>query len=154
MPEQFISTKGCVIVPSRKDSQGWYRLDGLDSGSEEAPILVLGAQVADTDIVFPMTAIGDIQIVTVFGRKIGDIQILGTVLCGTADTQGDSFGEVVQFFQANRVSKKMGPTRLSMPGGSNYNVLIHGLGLSQPDGQYNVQPFIIYGMIASPPKGE
>jgi len=154
MSLQFIPSKGCVYVPFRKEGQGWYKLAGLNAGSAESPILIVGAQLTDSDIVLPITALGDIQIVMVFGRQIGDVQVMGNVLCGEDASSGQSFAAVVSFFNAHRVSKSLTPVSLSLPGGQNYNIFINGLGLAQPDGQYNIQPFIIYGMIASPPGGE
>lgn len=154
MSTQFISSKGCVYTPLRKEAQGWYKLDGLEPGSAESPVLLLGAQITDSDIVFPVTALGDIQILTVFGRKIGEVQIMGHVLCGVDSSQGQSFRAVLSYFAAKRVSASQKPVSLSLPGGENYKIFLHGLGLAQPDGLYNVQPFIFYGMLASPGSGE
>lgn len=153
MSSQFIPAKGCVFVPQRREGQGWYRLEGLESGGEN-PIILVGAQLTDSDVVFPTVALGGLQVVVVFGRQIGDVQIIGNVLCGEDGTGGSSFGRVKSFFEGKRVSASKSPVSLSLPGGLNYKICLHGLGLSEPDGQYNIQPFILYGMIVSPPAGE
>lgn len=142
-------SKGCVYRPSKGIGGGWYNLEGLASGGG-SPILILGAQSTDLDLVFPVTALGNIKILYTFGQNFGNMQVMGAVLCGPAGSNGGSFGKVMSFFEAKRVAKSHTPVNLSIPGGRGYKVYVTGLGLAAPDAELHVQPFMIYGLIASP----
>jgi hypothetical protein len=158
MPSFFVPGKGCVYSPSGASGGGWYKLDGLAAGGAGGagggPVLILGAQLTDADLVNPVTALGNIKILYVFGQKFGEVQILGSVLCGPSGSNGGAFGQVTSFFEAHRVSNSESPVNLSIPGGKSYKIYVTGLGLAQPDAELHIQPFMIYGLIANPSGGE
>lgn len=152
MADIFISSRGCVFSPKQGGKGGgWYKLEGLES-SGESPILILGAQLTDSDSVLPSSAFGGIQTFYTFGRSIGDAQILGTILCGP--NSGDGFAAVKSFFDGARASAAKAAVNLSVPGNEAYKIVLTGLGLTQPDGELNIQPFLFYGFVASPSNGQ
>lgn len=157
MSNFFVPGKGCVYSPSGASGGGWYKLGGTlqgGGGEGQGPILILGAQITDSDLVLPVSALGNIKILYVFGQKFGEVQILGSVLCGPSDSNGGAFSQVMSYFEQARVSKDGRPIDLSIPGGRSYKVYITGLGLAQPDAVLHVQPFMFYGLIASPSNGQ
>lgn len=150
MADFFQGGRGCVYTPNNSGGGGWYRLEGLSGSSGGTPILILGAQSTDADLIFPVTALGNIQIVYTLGRRFGNIQILGTVLAGQSSSGGGGVGAVISYFETNRVSESQNPVNLSVPGGRGYKVYLTGFGLAEPDAEFNIQPFLFHGIIASP----
>lgn len=153
----FVPGKGCVYSPTGGSGGGWYKLDGLEGGggggAGSGPVLLLGAQLTDSDLVYPVTALGNVKILYTFGQRFGDAQITGAVLCGPAGTGGGKFGKVISFFESKRVSVSQTPVNLSVPGGKSYRIYLTGLGLAEPDPELHVQPFVLYGLVAQPSGG-
>lgn len=152
MSQLFAGCRGAVYTPLNVGSGGWYKLDGLTS-SPDNPVLIQGAQLTDSDLVLPVTALGNIKILYTLGQRFGDVQIIGSVLAGTVEGNGAAFGTVYQFFQKSRVTALKDSVKLSIPGGQAYRVYIVGLGLAEPDPQFHVQPFLLHGMIAGASSG-
>lgn len=149
--EIFASSKGCVFVPSPRGGGGAYALEGLDRGSAESPILIQGADLHDADILLPVSLLDGGKILYTFGRAWGDVSVAGVVLLGSA---GDgSLKKVKSWFESRRVggSTDPRPVNLSTPGGP-YKLYIHAFGLGMPDAEFHIQPFMVYGKIASPSK--
>ncbi len=144
----FQDSRGCVFTPSGAGGGGgWYKLAGLSS-SASAPILIVGAQTTDSDIIMPVTALGGIKICYTAGKAFGNVQITGAVLAGSSSTNGAAVNTVLEYFEKNRVSVSKTSVNLSVPGGRGYKIYLHGLGLAEPDAQYNVQPFILHALLA------
>lgn len=144
----FSSAKGCVYIPDRKGGGGSYRLSGMPGGSNESPILILGASLTDIDVVLPVTTLNNLKILYTFGEGFGNVSVMGLVLLGSGGSSA-SMGAVTSWFRSNRVSKGKHTADLSFPGGA-YRMYITGFGLGDPDPQFNIQPFVVYGLIASP----
>lgn len=153
MADIFISSRGCVFSPKQGGGNGggWYKLEGLNSSGSN-PILILGAQLTDGDSVLPSSAFGGVQTFYTFGKSIGDAQILGTILCGPSS--GEGFAAVKGFFDGARASSAKSAVNLSVPGNEAYKIVLTGLGLTQPDGELNIQPFLFYGFVANPSGGQ
>ena len=139
--------RGCVFNVEA-DSSGWYKLDGL-TGDQDYPILITGAQTADRDLVLPVTALGNLKLLYTLGSRFGDVQVRGAVLAGPAITNGSVVGDVIDWFDTSRVSKSGTTVNLSVPGNKGYKMYVTGLGLADPDAEFHVQPFIVYGLLAS-----
>ena len=153
MSQIFASCRGAVYTSGSGGGGGWYKLEGLSSSSVTTPILLQGAQLTDSDQVLPVSALGNVKILYPFGQNFGDVQVTGNVLVGPVAGGGAAFNTVVQFFQNNRVTQRLSPVSLSIPGGKAYKIYIVGLGLSEPDAQYHIQPFLIHGMLADSSSG-
>jgi len=152
MSQIFAGCRGAVYTPLNAGGGGWYKLDGLTS-TPTSPVLIQGAQLTDSDLVLPVTALGNIKILYAFGQRFGDVQIIGNVLAGPVAGDGAVFNVVYQFFQDHRVTKLKDSVKLSIPGGKAYKIYIVGLGLAEPDPQYHVQPFLLHGMVAGASDG-
>ena len=150
MADIFASSRGCVYAPNSRGGQGSYAVEGLDRGSAESPILILGADLKDSDIVLPVSTLNGIKIIYTFGEAWGDATILGLALLGSGDS---SLKRLTSWFKGKRSSagESAQTVNLSTPGGP-YKLYIHAFGLAQPDEKFNTQPFMIYGKIANPKK--
>jgi hypothetical protein len=99
-------------------------------------------------VVLPLTTLNNTNILYVFGGNTGNVSITGTAFLGP---QGSGqMEQVVAFVRNNRVSNSLSTVPVSFPGGS-LSVYVTGMGLSPADPEYNIQPFAIMGLVASPP---
>lgn len=152
--EIFAASKGCVYVPNPQNGAGSYAIEGLGRGSSDSPILILGSNLQDADIVLPVSTIDGEKIFYTFGRGWGDVAVLGTVLLGNSNNVNNGLKTVTQWFESKRATSNPDSApmvNLSTPGGP-YKLFVHALGLGQPDPAFNIQPFMVYGKIASPKK--
>lgn len=151
MSDIFASAKGCVYAPNAQSSKGFYSVDGLNSGTKESPILIVGVDSKDTDIILPVSMLDKTKIIYTFGKNFGALSILGKILLGPSGSSS-SLKTVMSWFEQHRISENRGsPTNLSFPGGSQ-KVYVYGLQLSPADPEFHIQPFAIVGMVATPKK--
>ena len=155
MSSCFFSARGTVFsfAVGGKSAEGFYALkppiSNTDTGN--SPVLIDGVELSDVDLVAPMPLLSGFKVLYTFGTDFGNVVIHGRVLLGpTADTAA-SIGNVINYFNAYRISKS--PTQyiqVSIPGSKAYNVFLTGLALGLPDPMYHTQPFALTGLIAAP----
>lgn len=148
MSDVFQAAKGCVYVPTNEGGGGAYSLSGLSRGGNNSPILILGASLTDIDVVLPVTTLNKLKILYTFGEGFGNVSVNGIILLGSGGG-GSSLSSVTSWFSGKRVSSGQSTADLSFPGGA-YRLYVTGFGLGDPDPQFNIQPFMIYGLVASP----
>lgn len=131
--ELFASSR-CVYAVSSREAGAGYALAGLRSAP---PIVVLGANFTDQDLVQPVHTLGGKRFLYEFGKAITQGSLLGVALLGYASASG-----LASFVNSIRISRNHGGVSLSTPMGG-YKVHVTGFGLSTPDAEYNMQPFTI-----------
>lgn len=143
----FTSTRGCVYVqtpPNGAGGGGFYQLKGSNDGvfGSASQAFITGADFSIGDIIAPGVALDRSKIIAVFGDDWGNATVNGIVLLGEAGVGGGSaLTGVIEFFQANRVSKQKKPCGLSLPGNQAYAIFLHRLTVSGVDAEYHIQPF-------------
>lgn len=150
MSTLFKSTQGCVYAVTRGQSTGFYQIRGFPTGGNP-PILLIGADLVQHDINMPVTTLSSDKLIYVFGQDISDIRINGLALLGPSGQSGSgaNMAQVFKWFSANRISNGANTVALSVPG-NGYMIYVTGMGLSQPDPEFNIQPFVIFALITDP----
>ena len=145
----LFAANGCVYSTGGS-SPGLYALEGLSSGGSSGPIVLIdSANVKDMDLVSPVSGLGNSKIIYVFGTAVSDVTISGRVLLGPSGKASDGISKVKSYFESNRVFKSRKGVNLSVPGAA-YRIQLVGFALGQPDAQYNIQQFVISGLLADP----
>jgi hypothetical protein len=145
----FLSSRGCVICLRRGSTRGAYAIEGLSTGGCP-PVLITGVSPSDRDIVQPVTTLTNKKIIYVFGEAIGDVQISGLAFLGKG-ADADTMQRVVSFMKSRRLSAgNKTPVNVAIPGGA-MKVHITGMALGNADPEYNVQGFMLSGLIVEPP---
>ena len=152
MGECFLPARGTVYNYQMKNStgKGMYWIDTMPSGKGNYPILIKGVEISDVDLVGPMTLLNGFKALYSFGRDFGNAVIHGEVLLGPTASTATAMGDLINFFEAYRISKTNKPVNVSVPGGKAYKTFLTGLALGMPDVQYHTQSFAICGIIADP----
>ena len=136
----ILGSSNCVYVVSRSASGSGYALAGLTSSP---PIIIQGAQFNDHDIVLPINCLNRKRFIYSFGKQFGDGVLVGVALLGM---QGRV--NLARSVDSLRTSSGRGLATLSTPLGG-YRVYVTGFGVSQPDPEFNLQPFSVTFKIAS-----
>jgi hypothetical protein len=125
-------------------------LEGLSSGgSSGAIVLIDSATVRDRDIVSPVSGLGNSKIIYVFGTAVGDVDISGRILLGPSGRATNGISKIKDYFESKRVFKSRGGVNLSVPGAA-YKIQLIGFALGAADPFFNIQQFVISGIIADP----
>lgn len=117
----------------------------------ESPVLLVGVQTSEQDLVLPVVTLDNLKIMYTFGEDFGAFNIIGTALLGSAGGNGDALGSAVKWFAANRVTRKKAPIQVSLGGGGSYQIFVTGLNIAEADTEFHIQPFVITGQIAKAP---
>lgn len=138
----FTSTRGCIYVQEMPGGgRGFYELEpGFSAGSN---IYINGSDLSIGDIVTPVTTLAREKILYSFGKDWGRSDVSGMVLLGEAADGGANLGELIAFFQSNRVDTLQDSVKLSVPGDKGYEIFLHRLTLGTPDPETHIQPFIL-----------
>jgi len=157
---QLFSTRGCVFhVPmgAGPSGEGFYSVEGLSHGTRSsniyAPILIKGVPHEDKDIIAPVTTLNGKQIIYRFGKGLGNVSIEGELLLGPGG-HTDTYGDLVTFFEENRVAVRDEPVTVSMPGGRGIKVYLQRLSIARVDPNHHTQDFIFVGIKAEPSEAE
>ena len=121
---------------------GFYALDPAigDAGGSKA--LVLGVPLAFAEIVQPTTTLDDKRILYLFGTAWSEMSVAGMLLLGDQSTRGQQLGELLSWYETNRVSVLKGPVSVSL-GTSAVDAYVTGLRLGQANPNNNTQMFSI-----------
>lgn len=142
MASSFFPASGCVYAPTGTGT-GAYAVSGIKS---QVPVLITGAALTDSDIITPKICLNGKRIIYVFGRDFGDVAVMGLALLGEGGSA--AFANLRANVDSRRLSAGgSGATYLSTPLGG-YRLFIVGFGLSAPDADYQIQPFVIHGKLA------
>jgi len=152
MSSSIWPARGCVYLASGKGSGGLYSLDGLHTSQSHNPVLLRAVNLNDKDTVGPITTIDSkFKVIYVFGEAFGNASIKGEVLLGSVQGGGggaDSLSAVIDWFNANRLSKLKGPVNLSIKD-TGYSMYVYGLVIGDSDPELNIQRFAITGLITT-----
>lgn len=122
---------------------GFYRLDPGIEVPDGAKVIIVGATVGGKDITQAISTLDSKHILYVYGESWDDIQIQGKLLLGQ-DNAAASLESVKQWFESNRVSKRLSPVKLSTgSSGGQYELMVEMLQLGTPDPATHIQPFTI-----------
>lgn len=119
-----------------------------DQGS---PVFIQSINTLQADIVSPVVTLDGFKILYTFGTNFGNMSIIGDILLGPSTDQATGFGNVLSWFEANRVTKLQGPVNVNVPGSQAFKAYIHGLNIGTLDKDLNIQPFVLVGIVAEPP---
>lgn len=149
----IIPSKGCVFQVRRGGTR-FFQLSPPLLGSKETPIVLDGPQSSDQDNVFAVSTLDSKQFLYTFGEDLGNFSINGRVLLGPAvGGGGDGLNRLHSYWSANRLSKRMSPISITMPGGGASKIALTALMVGAPDPQFHIQPFVLSGTLVKPPAG-
>ena len=123
-------------------SNGFYALDPKIPDAPGSRALVLGVPLNFMEIVQPTTTLDDKRVLYLFGTAWNDITVSGILLLGNSSTRGLQLTKLLQWYEANRVSQKRGPVRVSL-GTSAVDAYVVGLKLETASPSVNTQMFSI-----------
>jgi len=148
MAATFYPARGCVYVikSNAQQTKGFYSIEGLQATN--SIILLQGVERGFTDILQPVVTLEDTKLIYSFGTDFGSINIYGEVLLGPAGGSGNGIEDVVNFFQAKRISKTKTPVPVSIPGSKAVPAYLYSLTVGRVDPEFHVQPFLLTGLVA------
>lgn len=166
--EHFIlSARGSVYKTDvgTSDSPGMYVVEGLNRWREEenspvvpfrtaftpfrqrSPVLIMNISIGQSDITSQVPCLDNFKVIYVFGQNFGNVGINGIVLLGRdGDLQRDGVEQIRDFFNRNRVSKKLDPIRISVSN-NGYLVYLTGLQIGAIDPHFHILPFAMSGIL-------
>lgn len=147
----IIPAKGCVHFVRRDSTAGFYSLRPPLAGTEEAPIILDGAEYTTRDNLFAVSTLDKSQFVYTFGKDFGDYVISGRVLLGKSDSGKTGLTPLISWFEANRVSNNSQLVALQYPSAQSVNLIVNALSIGRPDPEFNIQMFAIRGILVEPP---
>jgi hypothetical protein len=151
MSLEFRSAKGCVYAVGGRGGGGFYELSPrLRASGGGGAILMDGVDGGESDAIFQVKTLDRKKFIYVFGDDFGEISIRGIALLGKSSTGGNTFNAVKSYFDSNRISKKRGPIKVSLPGSSSMRCYLHQLSIGAPDAQFHAQPFIFRASVVTP----
>lgn len=121
---------------------GFYALEPPIPDARGSKALVLGVPLAFAEIVQPTTTLDDKRILYLFGTAWSEMSVAGMLLLGDQSTRGQQLGELLSWYEANRVSVLKGPVSVSL-GTSAVDAYVTGLRLGQANPKSNTQMFSI-----------
>lgn len=145
MPNIF-PARGCLlrVEQVKGDTTGFYKLTPPIGNDKTSPVLLLGADISEMDVLTPKTTLGGKQIIFLFGKSFGSVSIHGAILLGNSQTgNGAGMRNVIDWFTQFRTATKKEPVQLSVPGGLAYSIYLQSLAIGQLDPKFNVQNFVI-----------
>lgn len=146
MATTYFTARGCVYtVKGKGGGKGWYALEPEIKSAADQPVLLMSVNTLDGDLVSPVSTLDNTRILHSFGAAWGSININGMILLGESGGQPQGVSRVIEWFEANRVSKRKSAVSVSMPGGKAYKMFVTGLGISEADPQFNLQMFVVRG---------
>ena len=140
-------SNGCVYS-SGGGGSGFFSMEGLNS-SGGTRVIIDNVGLRDRDMVSPVSGLGNSKLLYVFGNAVGDVDVTGRILLGPSGVSGNGISSVKRFFEKNRVFNSGKGVNLSVPGAV-YKIRIVGFALGSSEPAYNIQTFIISGLIADP----
>ena len=144
MAKNFFASRGCVYAVPTDSGKKLYNLEGFKTGgTDKSVVLLTGLELVARDLIMPVNTTVNFQVLYVFGRDFGNVQVSGEILLG-ADASAAKVNAVVSWFEANRVGSKSTPVKFSL-GDKAFKLYLHGMILGTPDAQYNIQPFAFIG---------
>ena len=135
--------------PAGGGGKGFYRVDGLTTGNDANPILILGVSVKDDDVVLPVITLENTRVLYTFGASFGEVTVNGVILLGQSGQAGSGLSTIIEFFNNKRVSKSKAAVAVTGPSAS-WNVFMLGLTVQDVDPQFNTQGFSFICNIAQP----
>jgi len=123
-------------------SSGFYSLDPPIPEAAGSRALILGIPLNFQEIVQPTVTLDDKRTLYVFGTAWNSVSVSGLLLLGDASTRGAQLTSLVTWYNANRVSVKKGPVKVSL-GTTGIEAYVIGLGLSDANPKVNTQSFTI-----------
>lgn len=152
-PEEFFRR---TYVNSQIDSENARRSDedrqtAADKGIlANTPILIMGIELSQQDIVSPVSCLGNVKIFYTFGQAFGNVMIRGEMLLGPlGSVQSDGVRLLSDFFNQQRVSNLKKATTFSIAQTA-YQMYMTGLQIGQVDIEFHVLPFVFTGVLIDP----
>ena len=127
---------------------GFYKLKPEIQPAGGGACLILGIPLALQEIVQPTVTLDDKRTLYVFGSAWSETTINGMLLLGGNKTQGRTLGALLDWYEANKVSKRPEPVELSL-GSKTINAYVVGLRLDAANPTINTQNFSIIALTAS-----
>lgn len=121
-------------------SGGFYEIEGFPSGGSGSKALILGVPLNLQEIVQPSVTLDDKRTLYVFGSAWSDVTVTGILLLGEASTKGALAGQLISWYNSNRVGKLKAPVSVSI-GTSKLSCYVTGLTLGEANGDTNTQIF-------------
>lgn len=114
------------------------------------PILILGIEITQTDIVSAVSCLGNVKVFYTFGQAFGNVVIRGEMLLGPlGSVQSDGVRLLNDYFQAQRVSNLKKATIFSVSKTA-YKMYMTGLMIGNIDVEFHILPFVIAGVLIDP----
>lgn len=151
MSNSFLCAKGTVIRRGTASSR--YMLDGLSSNNA-TPVIIDGVSTNESDLVMPIVLLGGQKILYSFGEDFGNVTVSGRVFLGpSSDGMQEAAKPIIEWYVAKRISKSKNYVKVSTLGSSRALAMyVVGLQLAVPDNVFNIQPFVVSGILVDLPK--
>jgi len=152
MATTFFPARGCVYIPPSSGGQagvGFYRLNPpLTGGSKETPILIMGAELTETDITQQIVTLDNTKLIYTFGSDFGQVSVTCAALLGSAGkATGQNFAAILEYFATNRVNTLKRPISVSVPGNKAYKWYLKNMAIGQADPQFHIQYIMLSGPV-------
>jgi len=127
------------------------RLLAEDKNSQAAtPVLIMGIEISQTDIVSAVSCLNNIKVFYTFGQAFGNVVIRGEMLLGPLGSiQSDGVRILNDYFHSQRVSNLKKATTFSVAQTA-YKMYMTGLMIGNVDVEFHVLPFVISGVLIDP----
>lgn len=158
MSQTLFPSKGCVYLVDRSEGNtaGYYSIEGLETGGKGPSVILIDDIKSEaSDIINPVVTLGGGKMLYRFGSDFGAMSIVGAVLLGpsaSGTTGVEAYSNLIEFFEANRVSAKKEPTALSLPGGVARKVHLYSMTIGDTDPVFHVAQFMIGAITADLPE--
>ena len=128
---------------------GFYRLNPpLTGGSKETPILIMGAELTETDITQQIVTLDNTKLIYTFGSDFGQVSVTCAALLGSAGkATGQNFAAILEYFATNRVNTLKRPISVSVPGNKAYKWYLKNMAIGQADPQFHIQYIMLSGPV-------
>lgn len=118
---------------------GFYRLKPAIQVGGGSKALIMGAPINLREIVQPVVTLDDMRILFAFGSAWSEAAVMVKILMGESTGDGAALGAMQEWYNTNRLSKKLDtPVELSIAT-KGHNAFLVGLSIGQADANYNTQ---------------
>lgn len=126
---------------------GFFKVQPEIPSTGTGKCLIVGIPITHQEIIQPTVTLDDKRSIYVFGSAWSEASISGMLLMGERSGNGEQLGALLDWYDANRISKLKAPISLSL-GRSPLEAYVTGLNLGSTDPNINTQQFSVTVLIS------
>lgn len=144
----LLGDPGCFIIGKRSnqgESAGAIELDpDISLRSPTNAVLLLSVRLEESDIIAPITCMGNRKIIYTYGKNFGNVAVDGVILMGANVSQDQGVNRVLSYYRWMRIATRGEPIDVSMgKSGEAFSVALVGMQMGEMDRQFHTQPFTL-----------